>query len=77
MSTKIKIHTASTGYIEAEGDGTAVLSGDGTVEVSGSGTLIITDYYGDAETSVSGFGNKTEVLKEGLSRFKDFLNKYR
>ncbi len=24
-----------------------------------------------------GFGNKTEVLKEGLARFKDFLDKYR
>ena len=48
------------GFINAQGDGIAVLNGTGTVEVGGSGLLWVRDRDGGAIIEVTGYGHKKE-----------------
>lgn len=57
-----------TGWIVAEGDGTAYLRGSGWVRISGSGTLVIRDRAGDAEIVVTGQGAHTEQRSQLIYR---------
>jgi hypothetical protein len=46
------------GFVNAQGDGIAILNGRGAVEVSGSGMLWVRDRGGDASIEVTGYGHK-------------------
>ncbi len=61
-----------TGKLTASGNGKATMSGDMEVEISArSGVLTITDYDGNAEVDVTGYGTKAD-LGNGTVRYSGF-----
>ncbi len=61
-----------TGKLTASGNGEATMSGDMELEISArSGVLTITDYDGNAEVDVTGYGTK-EDLGNGAVMYSGF-----
>ncbi len=61
-----------SGWIIAEGSGTAFMKGSGWARISGDGTLLIQDRGGDAEISISGEGTRRDgpdgsIIYEGFN----------
>jgi|GEM_PF-1903673 len=63
---------SGTGTLTASGNGVATMSGNMEMEISArSGVLTITDYDGNAEVDVTGYGTK-EDLGNGAVRYSGF-----
>ncbi len=66
------VDLSGTGKLTASGNGKATMSGDMEVEISArSGVLTITDYDGNAEVDVTGYGTK-EDMGNGTVRYSGF-----
>jgi len=62
----------STGKLTASGDGKATMSGDMEAKINArGGILTITDYDGNAEVEVTGYGTK-EDIGDGVVRYSGF-----
>ncbi len=63
---------SGTGKLTASGDGKATMSGDMEAKISArGGILTITDYDGNAEVDVTGYGTK-EDIGDGVVRYSGF-----
>ncbi|MBC2763418.1 MAG: hypothetical protein HF970_08900 [ANME-2 cluster archaeon] len=63
---------SGTGKLIASGDGKATMSGDMEAKISArGGILTITDYDGNAEVDVTGYGTK-EYIGDGIVRYSGF-----
>lgn len=59
VSTASADSGGGSGWLDAQGTGTAGVRGNGSIQVTGAGLLWVKDVAGDASIEVSGFGRVT------------------